>query len=490
MSARKLPRSALFFLMLAVTAFTAVTFLISLYVFKAQAVLTDRVLSSYVTDVAETFAQGLPQPPDIPPVPATRGVKEFGSRHTPRRRMFFRMFATDPSLNSGGLLLFDSERRPLGGSEGAENLISLWRDDVALGEPTVVSDKDGRSYYMVVRALDQGGYVLVAASKTNLLSSYSRLWNFWLISVMISSAAMLVGIAALWRYFVLPIRRIVEAVGSLRWGVSMPKFAYEGLLSLYEVCELESVIERSASEAISEKGLRARYVTDIVQAQEDARRRLARELHDGPLQSVVASIKRIQLALSSAVGGAAREKLDEAERISQYAANEIRDYCDELSPSWTALGISSALEELSERLSMAHNALINVSVDDEYGDMPGDCALAIIRILQEAVSNSVRHGGAHVIDVRLERAGDDLIFSITDDGRGFSEGDFIQPDFERTRLLGHRGLSNMHERVQMLGGTLSIGPASDNPDARGARISVTIPISLAERPPTPPLPRQ
>jgi signal transduction histidine kinase len=464
--------------MLAVTALTCATFLISLYVFRAHEALTDRMLASYVQDVAEMFAQSPPQEPEPPPRRMARRMREAEGHNIPRMRRFFRMFAADPSLDSGGLLVLDSEGRLLGGSEGAEKLLPLWGGGVEPGEPVVVTGPDGRSYCMVVRALERGGHVMVAASKTSLLSSYSKLWNFWLFSVMTSSAAMLVGICALWRYFVMPVRRIVEAIGSLRWGTSKPEFERRRaghVPPLHEVGALEEAVERAAVDAISEKSLRRRYVSDIVQAQEDARRRLARELHDGPLQSVVAAIKRIQLARRASPQGAARENLDEAERVSQYAANEIRDYCDELSPSWAALGIEGALEELAERLSMAYDVTIRVSADDEHGDMPGDCALALIRILQEAVSNSVRHGGAREIDVRLERRGEGAAFSITDNGRGF-DGDLLaRPDFERMRLQGHRGLSNMHERVQMLGGELEISPASSSPSSPGTRISVFIP---------------
>ena len=207
--------------------------------------------------------------------------------------------------------------------------------------------------------------------------------------------------------------------------------------------------------------MRLRYISDIVQAQEDAWRRLARELHDGPLQSVVAAIKQVQLAQmaqNDSGGCGAGERLNEAERISQYAANEIRDYCDKLSPSWLSLGVSSALEEMAERLSGLYGVRINIYTDGDFDSMelPDEYPLSIIRILQEAVSNSVRHGGAMVVNATLEMDGAELVFTVSDDGSGFGT---TAVDYAKLRLEGHRGLSNMYERVQLLGGVLEISSA-------------------------------
>jgi signal transduction histidine kinase len=342
-------------------------------------------------------------------------------------------------------------------------MVRLWGDDLVLGVPSEVEDDSGASYQVVVCELASGNYVLVAASKTNLLSTISRVWNVWLLSVMISSAAVLVGIAALWRYLVIPVRAIVETTGATAWGTDVPSFQPS---LLYEVDALSSVIEKSAAEAVAKENLRLRYISDIVQAQEEAGRRLARELHDGPLQSVIAAIKRVQLAqiAQKDEGGGAGERLDEAERISQYAANEIRDYCDDLSPSWLALGVASALEEMAERLSATYGVRINVGTDGDL-ELPEVYSISIIRIMQEAVSNSVRHGGAGIIDISLVREGNDLVFRISDDGKGFVP---LSPDYENLRLQGHRGLSNMYERVQLLGGRLDI----DSAVGRGCVISV------------------
>jgi signal transduction histidine kinase len=460
--------------MLLVTLLTGTTLAVSIYAFRAQESVTDSMLSAYVSDIAESFAEnsrftGMGWSGEEDPrawiMEMWRGKWRGGDGHRSLgRRFFFRMFSADPSLKSGGLLILDRGGRPIGGSNGAEALAPLWGEELLSGIPSEV-EEDGTRYVVVVRELASGNYVLVAASKTNLLSSISRVWNAWLIAVMVSSAAVLVGIAALWKYLVIPVRSIVEMTGRTTWGRDVPRFERS---PLYEVDALSGVIEKSAVEAVAKEHLRLRYISDIVRVQEDARRRLARELHDGPLQSVVAAIKRIQLAQIDGERGAPREKLDEAERISQYAANEIRDYCDDLSPSWLALGISSALEEIAERLSGTYGVRINISTERDF-DLQEEYSLAIIRILQEAVSNSVRHGGATAVEAALFIDGGTLVFRVSDDGTGFIE---IPSDYEKLRLEGHRGLSNMYERAQLLGGKLEIDSKPD------AGCSITVRMNL------------
>jgi signal transduction histidine kinase len=479
-------KNMLLLLMLLVTLLTGATLAVSIYAFKAQESLTDSMLSSYVSDIAESFAENSHHGgPDAWQSWWERGERSFHSDtktwrgrwrgndefRLARNWLFFMMFAAPSSPHSGGILLLDRDGRVIGGSMSSGNLSSLWREGMTSGAPTDVEDDGGTLYRVVVRELPSGNYVLVAASKTGILKSISQVWNVWLLFVMASSSTVLVGIAALWKFLVLPIRDIVETIGGTRWGSGALKFRHS---PLYEVDALSRVIEKSASDAVTEEQLRLRYISDIVQAQEDAGRRLARELHDGPLQSVVAAIKRVQLAQmaqSSSGDHGARERLDEAERISQYAANEIRDYCDKLSPSWLSLGVSSALEEMAERLSGLYDVNINLYADGDFDslELPDEYALSIIRILQEAVSNSVRHGGAESVNATLEMKGDELVFTVSDNGSGFKSA---VPDYAKLRLEGHRGLSNMYERVQLLGGVLEITSA----DGGGCVILAKMPV--------------
>jgi signal transduction histidine kinase len=283
----------------------------------------------------------------------------------------------------------------------------------------------------------------------------------------------------LWRLLAFPLRGFVERLGVVRWGREREVRLYDGPLA--ELSALSGVIGRLAAESFEKEELKARYVTDLVEAQENTRRQLARELHDGALQSSVAAIKRIQLARRDApdAGGPAASHLATAEEAAQSAAAEIRDYCEALSPSWARLGLVGALEETAGRLTRAHEG-VQIDVDAapglerETADFGEDRVTALARILQEAASNSVRHGGAGLIQVELRRDGDLLCLSVQDDGSGF-DADGLVDGYEGLRAAGRRGLSNMFERSRLLGGELRLVSRP----GEGCRVEVTLPQGVA-----------
>jgi len=158
---------------------------------------------------------------------------------------------------------------------------------------------------------------------------------------------------------------------------------------------------------------------------------------------------------------------------------EIRDYCDELSPSWVKLGLSAALFENSDRLSRAFGIDVEVCGAEEIEsdlEIPEEHVLAFVRIMQEAVSNSARHGLATRVEVSLQREdgmkepGEHLVFRIRDNGSGF-----VVPkemDYESLRATGHRGLAHIHERAQLLKGTMRLVSESGNGCLIDIRVTV------------------
>jgi signal transduction histidine kinase len=263
----------------------------------------------------------------------------------------------------------------------------------------------------------------------------------------------------------------------MRWGKDHPPALYSG--PLYELESLSAVIGTLAEEAFAKEELKKRYVTDLVQAEENTRRHLARELHDGPLQSSVAAIKRIQLAKESLPPetGELRRHLDTAEEVVQTAAREIREYCDELSPSWIRLGAAGAMQENADRLARAYDGVtIDVDVSEDLDSLSEERSLALVRIFQEAASNSARHGRARFVRAEMKKVGSEVRFSIEDDGEGFDADRISGTGFEILRTTGHRGLANMNERVRLLGGTMTL----DSVPGKGCRIDIVFPFSPEE----------
>lgn len=458
-------KNFLLILMILVTLPAAALFFVSLHSYRAQEEAMDAVMSFYVHDLAETFA----------------GTGQTGRGPSPRNRpmgqMRFRMLSMNPALKggeAGGVLYAAPDGAVLAASRGAERLLFLMKDATLDEEPRRVLDEEGNIYYAVLRELEDGNFILAAVSRTVLLGPLAGIWKFWILAAMIASSAVFVGMVLLWKYLAAPLRGIVEKVPRINWGRDRSPVLYSG--PLYELESLSEVVGALAGEAYDKEELKKQYVTDMVRVEEQTRSHLARELHDGPLQSSVAAIKRIQLAREGLTSGGDEQgrHLDTAEEVVQAAAREIRDYCDELSPSWVRLGLVSAMQENADRLSRAYGGMsIDVETDEELDPVSEEAVLALVRIFQEAASNSVRHGRARNFRARLKKDDGRVTFTLEDDGEGFDASRLSGTGYEILRTTGHRGLANMHERVRLLGGDMTLNSAPGG----GCRIEIVFLLS-------------
>ena len=272
------------------------------------------------------------------------------------------------------------------------------------------------------------------------------------------------------------LRSFAERIRGARWGEER-SLGLDGpaTSAVPEFGALSEAIEELAEKTYTREELRARYVGAMIRAEEKGRKRFARELHDGPLQSAAAAIRRVQMARESMdenSSGELRELLDTAEEIMKNAGDELRGFCEKLSPSWVRLGLVSAIDENAATLSRAHgDANVEATTDETLDSLPEEHVLALVRIMQEAVSNSVRHGGARSIQIRVRNEGSAVRFSIRDDGKGFDAGEHPGTEYERLRTSGHRGLANISERVRLLRGTIRL----ESSPGEGCSIDIVFP---------------
>ena len=125
------------------------------------------------------------------------------------------------------------------------------------------------------------------------------------------------------------------------------------------------------------------------------------------------------------------------------------------------------MSEIADRLSGAYGGVaIDIDVDEAPDSLPEEHVLALIRIFQEAVSNSVRHGNARAVRAVLGREDGRIRFSIGDDGSGFDLDAYSETEYERLRTTGRRGLANISERVRLLHGTVRL----ESRPGKGCRI--------------------
>jgi two-component system sensor histidine kinase UhpB len=140
-------------------------------------------------------------------------------------------------------------------------------------------------------------------------------------------------------------------------------------------------------------------------------------------------------------------------------------------PALDVLGLAPAIESYARSLAEAADLELDLRSDLVDGVLTPDVELILYRILQEALSNVVRHSGASAVRIRLARRGTDVELVIEDDGAGFDVGAELS---DRSRGLG---LFGMQERAAYIGGTVSIVSTP----GRGTTVAVTVPIAEASR---------
>jgi signal transduction histidine kinase len=199
------------------------------------------------------------------------------------------------------------------------------------------------------------------------------------------------------------------------------------------------------------EGRRAtRYAQMVVEAEEEQRRRLSRELHDEPLQLFLHLARRLEsLGQTPGIPGSAVDALEEARTQALGAAARLRTLARDLRPpSLDELGLVAALSTLLSEVEDDSELVATLRVVGTDIRLAPEIELGAFRIVQEAVRNILRHARASRIAVTLEYGPDSLALEVTDDGRGFETGD--------DRPSEHLGLLGMRERARLLGGLLDV----------------------------------
>ncbi len=206
----------------------------------------------------------------------------------------------------------------------------------------------------------------------------------------------------------------------------------------------------------------------LIEAQEQERSRIARELHDDISQRLALltiELERLR-ETSPDLPPEARSRLGELKNRSAEIASDVQSLSHELhSSKLEYLGMAPAMRALCHELSRQNKIEIVFCHDDVPSTVPKDIALCLFRVLQEALQNAVKHSGVRRIDVELRYASDAINLSVRDSGSGFDRDDAL-----KTRGLG---LISMTERMKLVGGRISI----DSEPQRGTAIRASVPLS-------------
>ena len=358
---------------------------------------------------------------------------------------------SDEMAVPGMFAVFDSDGNLVYGTSDITILSIIWDKPITIMSPQKVRGPDGRFYTIAVYPMLQRNlFVLAAVSWDKLLGPMVSLTTFWPFIMGILGLIGIFSVYIMWQKVIMPLKDLEEEVSMLSWGEEVPlKNAPEAVTELQKLREALVVLANSAIDKVQ---LSRRYVNDLVKVQEEERARISREIHDGPLQDLTALIQRLRLLSLDIDSPVEREKqLEEAKSAAMAGVKEMRELCNNLTPPWLDLGIVQALTELSERQSAQLNIKIHLDLQ-EIPDLSDDATLAFFRVAQEAVNNSARHADAENVSISLKNTGKMILLQIEDDGKGFE----VLDNFTELRVQGHRGLSNMRERMSIVGGHFSI----------------------------------
>lgn len=269
----------------------------------------------------------------------------------------------------------------------------------------------------------------------------------------------------------LPLRVGVETYGAVLYGHPSPEFFDEDQRAFFTAMVNQANI--ALQNARLYQSLRQEKER-LVEVQEEANKKLARDLHDGPTQAVAALAMRANFArrLLERDVKSTGEELFKMEDLARKTTKEIRHMLFTLRPLvLESQGLTAALKQLAEKMRDTHGQNVIVDADPVVEErLEKNQQGVLFYVAEEAVNNARKHAQAEHIWVRLKANHDTLVLDIQDDGVGFNIGE-VDADYDRR---GSLGMVNMRERAEMLSGTVKI----DSAEGKGTRITVFVPLTF------------
>ena len=214
------------------------------------------------------------------------------------------------------------------------------------------------------------------------------------------------------------------------------------------------------------------YLRKVLVAQEEERKRIARELHDDTAQSLLLLIHKLDAQISdrkAMMSKPVREELTKLNDLAKEILKGIRRYSQELRPAiLDDLGLTAALEWMADNLAKENNIGVDVQISMQSNELPREAQLVLFRIAQEAISNIRKYAYASKVTIKLESQENKKRLIITDNGKGFT----IPARLSDLSNVGKFGIIGMQERAQLFNGTMSI----QSEPSKGTSIIIEIPV--------------
>ena len=265
-----------------------------------------------------------------------------------------------------------------------------------------------------------------------------------------------------------PFQDVIHAVetkdGRVMWGSTngIPLLNADGTLRGYSGSCADITERKRAEEALSNVNRR------LIEAQEQERMRIARELHDDINQRL--AMLAVELAQLQESPSEDRSRLQELHKQATEISNDVQAISHELhSSKLDYLGIVGAVKNFCKEFGESHKVEVDFQSHDAPADLPAEVSLSLFRVLQEALCNAVKHSGVKRMEVQLHEESDEIHLTIRDLGKGF--------DVEAAKKGQGLGLTSMQERVRAVNGKIAI----ESKPMGGTTVEVRVPLESHHR---------
>lgn len=216
---------------------------------------------------------------------------------------------------------------------------------------------------------------------------------------------------------------------------------------------------------------RQKLVASMLHAEEDERRRIARELHDTTAQHLAALKINFMRLCENSIDPSHEALAVQGRQLLDQALHELRTLTYILHPPvLEQIGLAGALSDFASGITRRNGIQVTLNAEDYHGRLPPTIELTLFRVVQEGVTNAIRHSGTDRIIIHLAKDEKEVRVSVQDFGRGM-------PDHDSPLLNTGVGIGSMKERLLLIGGELDI-------DAGKQGVTVRAIVSLTDTTPT------
>jgi signal transduction histidine kinase len=271
----------------------------------------------------------------------------------------------------------------------------------------------------------------------------------------------------------LPLIRGLEAFGVMLFAHPEADFFDPERMDVLEMISHQAVIAIQNARLFQEIEMEKNR---IVESQEETRKKLARDLHDGPTQSVTSIALQVHIArkMLEIKPQEAAAELEKVEDLAQRTIQEIRHLLFTLRPlTLESDGLIPALQQMSDKMKETYDQKVVLDISPEIGNqLDLSKQTVVFYIIEEAVNNARKHAEATEILIKLKYIGADhelALLDINDNGKGFDVSD-VNASYDRR---GSLGMVNLRERAELINGILHI----DSAPGQGTKVQVVIPLT-------------